>query len=474
MTRFIRTALLIAASLASPARADHIDPYDTVQKIYESFKAGGSYQESRAMFSQALRDARHDGKLDPGFAILYAMYSDLTRYDGNPAFALQLADEGIALTLTEVPPDENLKNTLLVSRAYALAELGQYQQAVEGVAITALWMGKRFGEKARTDLEAMARGWAEQAAGPSGAAAKLPAAVELSTDLLVQAQDAFSAKDTRTAIMLASRAMLPDGTGLRQLDVDYQNSRVHMVLGASYFSEGRHKLAIVALRRAADLLSISPWDGKTKAVLRPEVLNDVEPSRTAWLAFSYLASSAAGLRDWALCAVALESVEQFATTPERRFALLSQRATIAFHAEDYGQAEEMFRRGEGDAVASGDALNAALARMYIGFAHLAGSDRKPEGGEDDEVVRLASAAADAAGDDNQSVEYILTTAARMVVDTTSSYDAAMPLARRAFAVFKQRQDAMSGYDAGQDANRRERRNFLEMLIAGEYAAAHPK
>ena len=120
--RFIRTTLLIAASLASPARADHIDPYDTVQKIYESFKAGGSYQESRAMFSQALRDARHDGKLDPGFAILYAMYSDLARYDGNPAFALQLADEGIALTLTEVPPDENLKNTLLVSRAYALAQ----------------------------------------------------------------------------------------------------------------------------------------------------------------------------------------------------------------------------------------------------------------------------------------------------------------------------------------------------------------
>ena len=90
------------------------------------------------------------------------------------------------------------------------------------------------------------------------------------------------------------------------------------------------------------------------------------------------------------------------------------------------------------------------------------------------MARPATAAADAAGDDKQSVEYILTTAARMVVDTTSSYDAAMPLARRAFAVFKQRQDAMSGYDAGQEANRRERRNFLEILIAGEYAAAHPK
>jgi hypothetical protein len=204
------------------------------------------------------------------------------------------------------------------------------------------------------------------------------------------------------------------------------------------------------------------------------VLNDVEPSRTAWLVFSYLASSAAGVYDWALCAVALESVEQFATTPERRFALMSQRATIAFHSADYKQAEEMFRRGESDAVASGDALNAALARMYTGFARLAGSAGKPEGREDDEVVRLALAAADAAGDDKQSVEYILTTAARMVVDTTSSFDAALPLARRAFDVFRERQKAMSGYDAGQEASRRDRRRFLEMLIAGEYAASQAK
>ena len=195
------------------------------------------------MFSQALRDARHDGKLDPGFAILYAMYSDLARYDGNPAFALQLADEGIALTLTEVPPDENLKNTLLVSRAYALAELGQYQQAVEGVAITALWMGEHFGDKARTDLEAMARGWAGQAA-VAGGDGKFPSAVELSIDLLKKADDALNARDTRTALTLASRATLPENTALAPEDVAFMNARAHSVSGQAYAYEGRQRLVV--------------------------------------------------------------------------------------------------------------------------------------------------------------------------------------------------------------------------------------
>lgn len=180
---FRAVALLAAAVLASPSHADHVDPYAAVDKAFSQFKNGGSYQEARAIFSQALRDGRHDGKLDPDFAILYALYSDLTRYDGNPAFALQLADEGIALALTEVPVDDDVKNSLLVSRAYALADLGQYEQAVESVAITALWMGKRFGDKQRADLEAMAKGWAEQGAA-AGGDGKFPSAVQLSNHSL--------------------------------------------------------------------------------------------------------------------------------------------------------------------------------------------------------------------------------------------------------------------------------------------------
>ena len=471
--RFIRTTLLIAASLASPARADHIDPYDTVQKIYESFKAGGSYQESRAMFSQALRDARHDGKLDPGFAILYAMYSDLARYDGNPAFALQLADEGIALTLTEVPPDENLKNTLLVSRAYALAELGQYQQAVEGVAITALWMGEHFGDEARTDLEAMARGWAGQAA-VAGGDGKFPSAVELSIDLLKKADDALNARDTRTALTLASRATLPENTALAPEDVAFMNARAHSVSGQAYAYEGRQRLAVIALRRAADLVVAEPWDGKSKPRLRGQVEREEGWKLLAWTIFSHLASAAVGAKELDMAQAAIDAASQLATTPEQRFTLLVQQAGLAFSSKDYARAVDVFSRGRRDAEAAGDAENAALARVYVAIARLSSAPEDAVPAEEAELLEAASDAANVMADDPQMVEYVLTTAVRMAVGNTGSTTAALPLARRAFAVFRERQRAMAGYEAVQESGRRERRSFLEMLIAGEYAAANAK
>ena len=471
--RFIRTALLIAASLASPARADHIDPYETVQTIYGLFKAGGSYQESRAMFSQALRDARHDGKLDPGFAILYAMYSDLARYDGNPAFALQLADEGIALTLTEVPPDEDLKNTLLVSRAYALAELGQYRQAVEGVAITALWMGKRFGEKARTDLEAMARGWAGQAA-VAGGDGKFPSAVELSIDLLKKADDALNARDTRTALTLASRATLPENTALAPEDVAFMNARAHSVSGQAYAYEGRQRLAVIALRRAADLVVAEPWDGKSRPRLRGQVEREEGWKLLAWTIFSHLASAAVGAKELDMAQAAIDAASQLATTPEQRFTLLVQQAGLAFSSKDYARAVDVFSRGRRDAEAAGDADNEALARVYVAIARLSSAPEDAVPAEEAELLEAASDAAHVMADDPQMVEYVLTTAVRMAVGNTGSTTAALPLARRAFAVFRERQRAMAGYEAVQESGRRERRSFLEMLIAGEYAAANAK
>lgn len=474
MRRLLAIAALACLS-AAQASANHIDPYALAEQAAKAYEKNDSYPEVRAMFSQALRDARHDGRLDAGFAIVYAMYSDLTRFDGDASFALQLADQGIELTLTENPPDENMRNSLLVSRAYALADLGRYQEAVESVALTALWMGDHFGDKARADLEAVAKGWAGKAGTQPGVDTALPVAVELATDLLDKAQDALNARDTRTAITLASRALLPAGTGMRPIDVDYLNARTHLVLGVAYFQEGRNDVSMVALRRAADLLSVQPWDGRSKAVLRPEVLNDEKSSTNAWHVFSYLSSVCQAVGAWDLCVAATDSSEVFATTPVRRFSLLSQRSTIAFQAKNYGEAEAIMRRSEVAAVESGDELNAALARMYVGIVRLAAAFGSPAAEPASvELVRLAEAAAEAAGDDSQMVEFIFATATKMAVQTESPNATVLPLARRGFDIFRERQKAMAGYDTGQQASRRDRRRFLEMLVAGEYAEAEAR
>ncbi|MGN6304539.1 MAG: hypothetical protein ACTHNH_06975, partial [Mesorhizobium sp.] len=52
--------------------------------------------------------------------------------------------------------------------------------------------------------------------------------------------------------------------------------------------------------------------------------------------------------------------------------------------------------------------------------------------------------------------------------------AAMPYARRAMEVFRQRQQAYANYDAAQESGRRASRRFLEVFIGGAYDEAQTK
>lgn len=460
--RFIAASLL--SLQAGVALADRIDPFAVAEKAAEAYRKNDSYPEVRGMFSEALRDARRRGELTPDFTIIYAMYADTTRFDGNPAFALQLADEGLSLLLGAQQPDADMKNSLLVSRAYALADLGRYKEAIETVTITALWMGERFGEAQRKQLEDQALSWAKNA----DAGQALPSAAELALDLAGKADQALAVGNTELALTLASRAMLPGDTGLAGDDVDFQNAHCQSISGTAYAFEGRNTLAVTALRRAADLLVASPWDGQSKPKLRDLALTDAGWRRLTWSVFSHLAAAAVATGDRKAAAAAIDIASDFAATPEQRFALLSQQAGLAFSSGDYRRAEETFRKSEADAALSGDAVNAALSRFYVAIAVLARGDGAPDGLAVRDLLQAATAAADVARDDPQVTEYVLATAVRMIVTKTNGYEAAMPLARRAYEIFRQRQTAMANYDAGQEASRRDGRRFLEIFIAGQY------
>ncbi|MBE0695099.1 MAG: hypothetical protein IH590_18635, partial [Aquamicrobium sp.] len=235
---------------AFPAAAGHVDPYEAMQDAMQAYNNNERYADARAVLSKALREAAHGGSLDPVYAVLYAMYADTARFDGNPSFALQLTDEGLALALSAPEPDADVKNMLLVSRAYALADLGRYAEAIETVRITALWMGERFGPDNRRALEDEAAAWDERLAGEDPKVANAPVA-ELAIKLLDQAQEALNAYDTARAITLASRAILPDGTAVGSTDVLYINARAQTLVGAAYGVEGRPAAAVAALRRVA-------------------------------------------------------------------------------------------------------------------------------------------------------------------------------------------------------------------------------
>lgn len=462
--------LLLAATLAlvPAAHAHHVDPYETIDKAFTAFDGGNGYDAARGVLSAALREAPHNGRLDPTFAMVFAVYSDLVRNQDDPSFALQLAEEGLELVVGAQEPDEEVRNALLVSRAYALADLGRYREAIETATIAALWLGERFGKEAREGLEAEARGWAqEEDPGPDG---KVPSALEIAFDLLKQAQDALAAYDTARAIMLASRAMLPEGAGLETGAVRTVNAWSRQLTGVAYSVENRNREAVAMLREAVDLVAQEPWDGRARPAFR-EGLAGEGGRYLVWTIFIRLAESALDIGDDALGAAALDVAQDYVGTPADRYSLMVQRAALLMRSADLAEVEDAFAASEAEARAAGDEENAALARFYASVVRLRAAGQAGGEEEGQRMLERAREAARAAGGNPRQVEYILTTAVWQAVINSVSARIVLPVAREAFDAFRDGQRAMAGYDSGQEAARREGRRFLESYLDTLYDSA---
>ena len=463
MTRLRATlfsALLLTAAIL-PAQAQPPDPFAIVDAAMAAYQTRESYADVRAVLSKGLRDAGEQGALSPGFAIVYAIYSDTARFEGNASFALHLADEGLRLVRTQEEVDREMENALLVSRAYALAELGRYQEAVDGARIPAVWMGERFGADARRDLEAEITGWA--ARGPNSGAGELPDAVQLAVQLLQQAESRANEGDTAAAHGLASRAMLPRGTAIDEVSLSFVNGWSHAVSGYAFRLEGRPDAALRAFQRAATEITGGKWTGAHVAILPETFAGEAGARSLAWDIFSNIGAMAAMLKDTELASAALATAERFASTPERRFTILIQRSAVLLAQQDFISAEAEMRRSADDAARAGDAASAALAELYIVITRL------HQGKELDEAVLTellarARKAADLASDNWQQREFILTMAVHQAAVRGAAPESLLPLARDAFTEFTQRQKLMRDQSSGQDAARRERRRFLETFI----------
>jgi len=450
------TAAIVA--LGGPAAAHHVDPFDTVDRAFAAYQDRESYADARAVLSAALREAPHDGRLDPSFGIVYAIYADTARFEGDAAFSLQLADEGLALVDTAAEPDTEIRNALVISRAYALAELGRYAEAVDEATIAALWLEQRFGAKARADLETEIRGWLAMKDTEA-----LPSVAQAAADLLQKAETALVAGDTSVAIALASRAILPDNSGLGRGAERLVNAWCRSVTGAAYGVEGRHRDAVATLHEAVNLLSNEPWDGLTIVALYPGLVTELA-DKVVWDVFIRLGSSALFVEDLALADAALRNVADYATTPKLQYSLLVQRAAILLRSGDLAAVAALFRESERAAEAAGNPLNAALARFYASVAEMRQGPKVPDAPGVAAVLEAARAAANASGDDLVQVEYILTAAVRLAVGHAPAFRQALPVSNAAFAAFEQRQATMRSYEAGQEAVRRDRRRFLETHV----------
>lgn len=463
-------ALLLAPALlvAAPAAAHHVDPWEVIGRAFQAFDARGDYAETRAIFSAALRQAPHNGKLDPAFALVFAVYADLVRNNDDPAFALQLVDQGLALVAGAAEPDEEARNALLVSRAYALAELGRYREAIDTATIVALWLGDRFGAETREGLEAAIRDWVRKDGGGDDGP---PPVYTSALSLLLEAQEALLDHDTAGAILLASRAALPQGAGLDENAVAVINGWGRSIIGVAYAAENKYREAVAVLRAAVDSVAEEAWDGTARPRIRPLIATEAGGRRILWDIFINLGQSATFAGDLPLATLALEVAQDYVRSPIDRYSLLVQRAALLVRSSDFAAVEKVFLESEAEARAAGDAENAALARFYVAIIRLriafaAGSTEEAA----QAMLAAAEEAAAAAAGNRRQVEYILTLAVQHAAAYGMPAETVLPVARRAFAVFRDGQREMAGYDSGQEAARRERRRFLESYLDTLYEA----
>lgn len=457
----------------SPTTADHIDPTDVVTQAFQTFKETQDNAAVRAVFSKALRDAPHDGVLDPSFALIFAMYSDIARFEGDPSFAMDISQRGLDLLLTDKAPDPNVLNTLLVSQAYALADLGRYAQAIEQARIQLIWMANEFGQSQAEALQREVDGW-QQKAVASDANYQLPSVAELSEKLLDQAHAAYDVDDTTTAQTLAARALVPAaGTGLSEQAIKLLNVRAHTISGQAFAKESRYPNAMTAYRRAVDIATNQPWNGAGEPKLDPQFLAQTAGPSILWELFSSMAATAANAREYQLANAALGVAARFADTPARRTDLLFQQAGNAFRNKDYSGAERAFLDGAVAARESGDEQTASLAEFYLAVARLFLARAAGTSSVAPQLQALAVAADNAqraAGDNILQAEYILTTATKVSYFYRFNYADIRPLADKALAAFVRRQSLMSDNEIGQNMSRADQRSFLEIFIGAQYDA----
>ena len=163
-------ALLLCLVLALPAQAQAqtrigadgnvtLDVGAVAEEVVRLFDDGGADASFRYL-DATMRDARGKGWLTADAGVLFAMYADALRNIRlNSAYALRIADEGLALIRSGTPKDPRDALMLEATRAYALADLGRFDEAVAAATLALPMLREAFGAQAGDDLAGYITEW---------------------------------------------------------------------------------------------------------------------------------------------------------------------------------------------------------------------------------------------------------------------------------------------------------------------------
>jgi tetratricopeptide (TPR) repeat protein len=457
-------ALALALLLALPAQAEEPHDFDSMLEAIGTAMQTDDIDAPFIVINRALRSARAEGRLTADWALFFAMAADHVRNQlGNPAFALSLTEEGLALIAGDAYHADTAA-ALRVSGAYALADLGRMDEAVAAVRLALPEFRDTFGDEAATDLASTAALWAEGQLGDYNTSV-----MDLASDALDRAQEAANSGAFGRAISLAGAALLPPGGDLDPGTVRARNAQAELLIAGSLRALGRHQDAANAYLRAINRLARAPWQEDAPSDWWPEA--DL-PEGTALLfgAFQSLAGLAISGGALDLAIAALASAKDFARDPREQITLLIYQAVLADRDGDSDRALAIIAESRNRAAEAGETATVRMADFYAAQVALLAARRA---GDDPDPAPLVAAAEAALGlGDSVDTTTILTDTARFLT-RTADHQAALSYARRALALRRATVEDMANRDSafGQAQSRAAQRGALEIFLRAASNAA---
>lgn len=159
--------IMLWLALPLTATAQEVPLRDPLVVMDESFALWSAEDLTgyREYMSAAIRRARQEDVLPPEWAFLFGSYSDFVRNeDKNSPLALRLADEGLAYLAPHADQNADLSALLQVSRVYALADLGRYDEASLAGRMAEPLFRSTMGDEMADDLLQVIAAWGKSEA----------------------------------------------------------------------------------------------------------------------------------------------------------------------------------------------------------------------------------------------------------------------------------------------------------------------
>ncbi|SIN98871.1 hypothetical protein [Vannielia litorea] len=358
-------ALFPALTAAQGIESDGPAFDEMLSRINEAM-ATGDDDAIYATLNAGIREAREKGHLTPGWSIFYAMLTDAARLQkNNPAYALQLAEDGLALVAQSDGSYEEVGWVLMVSRAYALADLGRHAEAVEVGRSALPPFRKAFGDEDADEFAGYVDQWERGELGDFNRSS-----LDVAQDRVNQAETAFGKGEYGRAIELAQSARIPAiaGASPDALLAAGLNFRAEHIVGQAQASLNRPRDAcasfLSALRHIAE-----PWEGSGRVTWRftPELEQD---RQMLYRHMSRLSACAATLGNADLANAALVEAEALADPPDWRADAMVTRASLLASTGSWIEAHELLQEAvavaetsQNSAIISSTAFYAALVAV---------------------------------------------------------------------------------------------------------------